>query len=335
MATHKLDLNKNISDVLNIQRPSKSRIALGSEGQLKSHVSLLKLLGSSRLKVWDPSLINVWTRKLYSEKHQLQPTKMTSEAGSQVPVSEIKQNSMNHLNNILQSFASDFYDDGGWWVVLDEKSYSHKDIERVVVGYGDAYNNGNYGAGPTRNPLRAFYSPFVLAVFNFVVLKTRSFGLTFNGSIINELESKLMDYGFTKDSGKYYSYSVYEEKIHRVATLSTKIGGELYFLELMLTNTSKERQNAFTYTFNGDLGIVLSNRQFISGHRFLRPKDRQGSPGFGDPWISMGAQDVQELYQTVKAWSSNAFSQLMHIISNILPKSATGTITKAIAVENS
>ena len=74
----------------------------------------------------------------------------------------------------------------------------------LVLGYGDADNNGWYGAGPTRDMRRAYYTPMLLALQPNVNIGQKSFFSTKLSEYINQFANSLDSLNLSKRVDSFY-----------------------------------------------------------------------------------------------------------------------------------
>ncbi len=173
----------------------------------------------------------------------------------------------------------------------------------LVLGYGDAENNGWYGAGPTRDMRRAYYKPMLLNLEENVKIGQKGFFSTKLSEYINQFADSLDSLNLSKQVNSFYSQDNGQTNlIYGIVPVSNKENAGFCIFS---TNVRKSNKDYFS-----DLGILLNFGQF-SGHIFLPQEIRNGSPLYGPLSLAMNGKEnliegpVKELY----SWLNDCFSK--------------------------
>ncbi len=164
----------------------------------------------------------------------------------------------------------------------------------LVLGYGDAENNGWYGAGPTRDMRRAYYTPMLLTLQPNIELGQKGFFSTNFSEYINKFANSLDSLNLSNRTDSLYLQE--NEQVNLTSGIVSVSEKENAEFRVFATNIKKLNKNYFS-----DLGIILNFGNF-SGHKFLPQEARNGSPLYGPLSLAMNGKEnliegpVKELY---------------------------------------
>ena len=175
----------------------------------------------------------------------------------------------------------------------DEKIESSYGL--LVLGYGDAENNGWYGAGPTRDMRRAYYTPMLLAINPKTNLSKKTFFSNKFSEYTNQFADALDSLNFLESSSHpaYLQNNYSRTLVSGIVKVSDK---ENAGFEIFAANKKRQEKNYYC-----DLGVLLKFGNF-SGHRFIPSEIRETSPINGPLSLAMNGKEnlmqgpVKELY---------------------------------------
>src|SRR3989338_8622643 len=209
----------------------------------------------------------------------------------------------------------------------DEKIESSYGL--LVLGYGDAENNGWYGAGPTRDMRRAYYTPMLLAIKPEANLGRKTFFSNKFSDYTNQFADALDSLNFLKcfSSPAYLQDNYSRTLVSGILKVSDK---ENAGFEVFAINKKIFEKNYFC-----DLGVLLKFGNF-SGHMFLPPEARNGSPLYGPLSLAMNGKEnlmqgpVKNLYEFLH----NCYAKFGAVVDNF-PIQENLNIYPLVFVDNS
>ena len=209
----------------------------------------------------------------------------------------------------------------------DEKIESSNGL--LVLGYGDAENNGWYGAGPTRDMRRAYYTPMLLAIKPEANLGRKTFFSNKFSDYTNQFADALDSLNFLKcfSSPAYLQDNYSRTLVSGILKVSDK---ENAGFEVFAANKKIFEKNYFC-----DLGVLLKFGNF-SGHMFLPPEARNGSPLYGPLSLAMNGKEnlmqgpVKNLYEFLH----NCYAKFGAVVDNF-PIQENLNIYPLVFVDNS
>jgi len=165
----------------------------------------------------------------------------------------------------------------------------------LVLGYGDAEKNGWYGAGPTRDMRRAYYTPMLLSIQPEINLGKKTFFSTKLSEEVNQFADALDSLNFLEFSSPpaYLQNNYSRTLVSGIVKVSDK---ENAGFEIFAANKKRQEKNYYC-----DLGVLLKFGNF-SGHRFIPSEIRETSPINGPLSLAMNGKEnlmqgpVKELY---------------------------------------
>src|SRR3989344_3282255 len=209
----------------------------------------------------------------------------------------------------------------------DEKIESSNGL--LVLGYGDAENNGWYGAGPTRDMRRAYYTPMLLSVQPEINLGKKTFFSTKLSGDVNQFADTLDSLNFLECSSPsaYLQNNYSKTLVSGILKVSDK---ENAGFEVFAAN-----KKIFEKNYSCDLGVLLKFGNF-SGHMFLPPEARNGSPLYGPLSLAMNGKEnlmqgpVKNLYEFLH----NCYAKFGAVVDNF-PIQENLNIYPLVFVDNS
>lgn len=159
----------------------------------------------------------------------------------------------------------------------------------LVLGFGDAYGNGCYGAGPTRDMRRAYYTPMVLTLQPNVKIGKKDLLFNSNSKYIREFSKSVDSLELSDLNSDCFKNS-------NIKPLLGGVFNKEAIFNIFASNIRKSKRDYFC-----DLGILLKSEE-VSGHNFIPQEQRNDSPLYGPLSLAMGGKDnlikgpVKELY---------------------------------------
>lgn len=187
-----------------------------------------------------------------------------------------------------------------------------EELQNIVIGIeGDPYGNSWYGTGPTRNQLRAFYTPIVLVFFENIVLVERKYWFRRLNQIKNLEKNIKKNLDLRNQRTGYYGINIYEGKIYEGEIFKNE--EEKYLLTVYLYNLSREKTGFMKSTYNGDLVLEIAGLA-VSGHIFIPAHLLSGSPFFGSPYIELGIDGTSEVVDKINRWTRENYQNFEKMI---------------------
>ncbi len=214
---------------------------------------------------------------------------------------------------------------------LTAENVTSEDLERVIVGYGDPWNNGWYGAGPTRNPLRATYAVRLFTLLPELEIFRRTMGMQKIGEALPILEAGITKWGFSKyqDSGYSYTYGSGLQPMGKY--VAEKEDGNVW-LNVYLANAGLKKDGLTTNRMMGDVVLSMTTGT-KSGHAFIPPEARHESPLYGSLEIILG-DEVKGVHAKATVWALETMEKLRGVVVAVLPPNFGSHTTDAITVNN-
>jgi len=199
----------------------------------------------------------------------------------------------------------------------------------LVLGYGDSENNRWYGAGPTRDMRRAYYTPMLLSIKPEINLGKKTFFSTKLSEDVNQFANALDSLNFL-ESYSPLAYLQNNSPRTLVSGIVKVSDNENAGFEIFAANKKISEKNYFC-----DLGVILKFGNF-SGHMFLPPEIKETSPFNGPLSLAMNGKEnlmygpVKELY----GFLHNCYSKFGAVVDN-LPMQENINIYPLVFVDNS
>lgn len=220
---------------------------------------------------------------------------------------------------------------------VDEKNindYRLKD-DYIIIGFGDPYTNGSYGAGPTRSPLRATYSVRqIVRIEDVPIACKKIFSSQKDSQFIAELYSRIENnYKFT------YKKSICRENDGLITLDSMGFVGVSddagCHLKIALTNL-KDTANTFRTDYNADL-IMIFESDAISGHAFIEevnPYDPSSNSPMFRGVESIFSNSDSPVVKKAGEWIDGTLQNFEAILKKILPKQKENETMTTVTVYN-
>jgi len=196
-------------------------------------------------------------------------------------------------------------------LLLNDKQIDSS-CDLLVLGFGDADNNSWYGAGPTRDMRRAYYTPMLLVLQPNIKLGKKGFFSTKSSEYIHEFANSLDSLNLSNPRSSTYSQNNNSTTlIDGIISVSAKENADFH---VFAVNARKSNNN-----YSCDLGALLNFGSF-SGHEFLQPEARKGSPLYGPLSLAMGSKEnlMQGPVKALYEWLGNCFIKFKNV-TNSLP----------------
>ncbi|MFH1470517.1 MAG: hypothetical protein ABIF01_02105 [Candidatus Micrarchaeota archaeon] len=288
-------LEKRILTLAKDKPPSQSRATLLSNGMLVERGPIMRELGSRYLGIDD---IKVWGNK--KEGHGRMNDSTALVVRKEPTIAELSDSDIKEGGN----------------------------LGLVVVGFGNAFNNGWYGAGPTRDLRRATLASRIIAITsNITLVNTNLIGHK-SSEFLRAVSTNLNgNFQVSDSSGPSWSS---RKSLIQLNTYALQRGDETSFATFWLTTLSKEKAGVMASSVNGDLVITLTFGP-VSGHRFLPREVRQTSPLHGSLDSFLNTDGV---YADAKKWIDGQIGRLREIVDKLLPQGQKADVIEAVTVYN-
>ncbi len=210
------------------------------------------------------------------------------------------------------------------WVEVDENNAGLLS-GGAIVGFGEPYNNGNYGAGPTRNPLRATYAARLITVIPDVPLLTTSIFRTAKPSVFLSSFGRNIKELFDGKFNIQYAPGMFN--VGMAFSQSDHI-----YLGVYLKNVYQQRVSIVAREIRGDV-VLETTTGSLSGHAFIPPEGRGESPLWGSlrDLFGTGADDI---CRKAQEWAADAFRKANEVLTRIVPQDQSPESIHIITVYN-
>jgi len=206
-------------------------------------------------------------------------------------------------------------------LLTDEQIQTSQSL--LVLGFGAG--KPGYGAGPTRDMRRAFYTPIVLATLEKVELGKINWGIKSVSPFVKELSLAIETLDLSSPTfGQFSSHN----PTSSLFSSNVRVNGQKFGADIFISNVSKTGGHVLC-----DINIYLVGKE-ISGQAFLPPDAAATSPLFSSLAFEVGGQEalMGGPAKQLNTWLFEQCKSMKSIVDKVVKNSPT---TPMVHVYNS